>query len=239
MISIKNFGWRLGNQLFQLSTAISLAEDNMDTVAFPEWKYSQHFKHDFSPAVDEIEFTHTQNGFHYTPIKYHQNMAIDGYFQSEKYFVNNKSIIKKTFEFKSILKLDEQDVCGVHVRRGDYLNYPNHHPTKDISNYYGEAMDVISKMLGTKPKFLIFSDDIEWCKKEFGDECLYSENRTEIEDIQLMTQCKYMIIANSSYSWWGAWLGNPEIVIAPRDWFGDAYAFWNTSDLIPSRWILA
>lgn len=241
-ISINNFGWRLGNQLFQLAAAISLAEDNMDNVAFPEWKYAKYFRGDFTPSTSEIDIVYTQHGFNYSPIKYSQNMAIDGYFQSEKFFHNNRNLIRKYFTFKDYNPpARDGRICGIHVRRGDYLNYPSHHPTKNLSNYYNDAIDIIKNEVGNSTIFLIFSDDIEWCKAEFDNRkdltVFYSEGKSDVEDLLEMTYCDAMIIANSSYSWWGAWLGNHRTVIAPKDWFGPAYSFFDTSDLIPDRWI--
>lgn len=242
MISINNFGWRLGNQLFQLATAISLAEDNMDSVAFPDWKYAKYFRGDFTPSVSEVDFVYKQHNFNYSPIKYQHNMAIDGYFQSEKFFYNNRGTIRRMFSFKNYnpMALEGVFLCGVHVRRGDYLNYPGHHPTKNLSNYYNDAMDLV-KSKNDHTTFLIFSDDIEWCKSEFSNRkdlrIFYSEGKSDVEDLLEMTYCSSMIIANSSFSWWGAWLSNSKLVIAPKEWFGPAYSFFDTSDLIPDRWI--
>ena len=86
-------------------------------------------------------------------------------------------------------------------------------------------------------KFLIFSDDIEWCKKEFGIDNLYSENTDKFVDMYTMTRCNGHIIANSSFSWWGAYLGGKK-TIAPKTWFGVEINYKNNMDIYPDKWII-
>jgi hypothetical protein len=129
--------------------------------------------------------------------------------------------------------------CSIHVRRGDYLNYPDHHPVCSLEYFY-EAM----KMSGFK-KFVVLSDDIEWCFRNFHSfsdfEFIYSRNESDIEDFAIMSKCAHNIISNSTFSWWAAYLNkNPDkIVISPDkdQWHGPAYSHWNHDDLIPESWI--
>lgn len=246
MIGIRDFGWRLGNQMFQIAAAVGLAEKYGDKVAFPQWDYAKYFNGDFTPVDFNPNSVYVQNEFHYNPIPYKEDMAIQGYFQSEKFFGHCKKKIKSVFSFEDKLKENasefnrylcpdgENRICAIHVRRGDYLKYPDHHPQQNL-NYYKNAMQQMGNRI-----FLLFSDDIDWCKEqEVFSECVLFRGLDDWFSLAVMTDCDDFIIANSSYSWWGAWLGsNPtKKVIAPKTWFGPAYASWNTKDIYCEGWI--
>lgn len=241
MIQIESMGWRLGNQLFQLAAAIGLAKKYNDEVAFPVWDYSRYFDYDFSPRTATIESTYHEPHFHYAPIPYKPNMAISGYFQSEKYFEHCKKHIKKAFTLKPI-ETDLQilpNSCFIHVRRGDYKSLPNHHPLQMWDNYYNRAVQLMDNYFPSR--YYIFSDSIDEVRDEFPDNPLFEfvKGNDEITDFDLMTKCKYHIIGNSSYSWWSAYLSKCEdcITIAPSKWFGPAYNLHNTKDLYPNGWL--
>jgi len=152
-----------------------------------------------------------------------------GYWQNEQYFIKIRNILLK--EFQPVFPLSkqaqeyQQQLVGInsvslHVRRGDYLNCPEI-GVLDLS-YYKQAYDYICSKV-EKPVIYIFSNDLDWCKQNFDfiDKLVYiEESKTEIDDLMLMSQCKHNIVANSSFSWWGAWLNNNEskIVIAPKKW---------------------
>lgn len=248
MILINNFGWRLGNQMFQIATASATAEKAGTGVAFPKWDYANMFEGDFTPVPFHSIFraAHKEPGFHYTEITPKENMILDGYFQSEKYFKDSDSKIRKMFTIKQDIKdavyekhkdlLDRDNVVALHLRRGDYLTLPDHHPVMDL-NYFMKAMKKFPK----DSIFLVFSDDTQWCKDNFpgiGEKFFIIEGQTDIEDFTMMTMCDHNCIANSSFSWWGAWLNDNEnkIVVAPNKWFGTAYAGWNTDDLYCDGW---
>jgi hypothetical protein len=183
--------------------------------------------------------------FHYKDIPYQENLILSGYFQSEKYFVENQNFIRNLFDVdeqskKIIEKIISTDIlyksCSLHIRRGDYLSYPDHHPVCDIE-YYKNAMNFISNKT-----IILFSNDIDWCKKNLildGKELIYIENNFDYIDLWMMSLCENNIIANSSFSWWGAWLNknNNKIVVAPKKWFGNALQH-NTKDLYPEKWIV-
>lgn len=191
--------------------------------------------------------------FHYTQIpEISGNVYLNGYFQSEKYFEGFNDEIKQLFlpdlltvEQLKKLALNKYNVdltltntCSIHIRRGDYLMYPHHHPVQTM-NYYMKAI----KLLPKDSVFLIFSDDIMWCKENFPnipEKFIFIDNQSDYEDLMLMTLCKNNIICNSTFSWWSAWLNLHEdkIVIAPSKWFGSAYANNNTKDLYCAKWIL-
>jgi hypothetical protein len=192
-------------------------------------------------------------------------LNICGFFQSEKYFKHVEEDIRKDFVFRSdwlepckefMSEFEGQEVAFLHVRRGDpnladkrgfkwaYVNIQDQHPVQPLE-YYEEAL----KRFPEDMPIVVFSDAIDWCKEqEFfaADRFMFSEPEHVYEDgalvpyvdLCLMSLCDHAIIANSSMSWWGAWLiSNPnKKVIAPKMWFGPAYADKDTKDLIPSSW---
>lgn len=173
-----------------------------------------------------------------------------GYWQSEKYFNGFVQSIRSDFSFKATLdgenletsvRMQGCDSVSLHVRRGDYVT---HAPTARILNvcsidYYNKAITRIAEQIPS-PYFFVFSDDQQWVhnnlKIPFPAEYI-DRNRgmQSYIDMQLMSLCKHQIIANSSFSWWGAWLNqNPgKIVIAPRNWFCNGM---NDDDLVPQHW---
>jgi hypothetical protein len=172
-----------------------------------------------------------------------------GYFQTEKYFKNYREEILKTFTFKEEYSVQAttflfekihstsmyKDIVSLHVRRGDYTLYPNHHPVCS-DDYYQSA---IGKFDLENSVFLVFSDDIEWCKKKFeGENFIFSDTSNPYLDLAIMSLCDHHIIANSSFSWWGAWLNRSEDkkVIAPSRWFGPSLVN-DTSDIYCKNWI--
>jgi hypothetical protein len=239
MITIGNFTHRLGNQLFQIAAAHALAKQNNTELFCPEWEYQRYFKHQFRLYQKEnVQNVFIEKGFHYTPIEFKDNLAISGYFQSYKYFT--KEIIDEIFELKypfSSHPLPDK-YAAIHVRRGDYLKFPDHHPLC-AKEYYKQAI-----VLSGYKKFTIYSDDIKWCRENFesyfGYEFSFSDSNNEMMDFQLMTGYKCLIISNSTFSWWAAMINkNPDkIIITPSkdNWHGIAYKDWNHDDLLPEEW---
>jgi len=196
-------------------------------------------------------FVEEQFNFDEKVLNLPRNTYLEGYWQSEKYFTGCQQEIRKVFTFKDspssyYAALNEQtqkcNSVSVHFRRGDYINNPV------IKSYHGECTveyyeQAIAKIRSLVPSavFFMISDDIAWVKKQFAgqDHFVFVENGKGAghEDMQLMSQCRHNIIANSSYSWWGAWLNaNPEkIVIAPKKWFNDNSR--NTENIYPHAWI--
>jgi hypothetical protein len=180
------------------------------------------------------------------------NIYLNGYWQSEKYFSDISDIIKQEFTLQIPLEKKYPDLIksvslnnsiSLHIRRGDYLN-------KKLSqiynilpkDYYQKALDIITPKIAT-PVLYIFSDDIFWVQKNltFHYPVHYIEQNTKLADYEeliLMSKCRHNIIANSSFSWWSAWLNaNPEkIVIAPKDWFVSNRYF--NSEIYPKDWVV-
>lgn len=181
-----------------------------------------------------------------------KNAYLTGYWQTPLYFNAIRSVLLKEFEFREIPVKDnypfidsikKQNSVSIHIRRGDYISNPEYLKIHGLCtiDYYQRAIEYICKKVDN-PTFYIFSDDMEWVKQniQFVNNCVYVTNTPDKKDhfeMYLMSLCKHNIIANSSFSWWGAWLNqnNPSIVIAPKQWMGDPAI--DTKDLIPSEWV--
>lgn len=161
-----------------------------------------------------------------------QNYYLEGYWQSEKYFLDIKDEIVNSFVWPEIKNLDFKNSCSIHVRRGDYLKTQHVHPIQSI-DYYNKALDIIQP----KGNIFVFSDDIQWCKSNLNyKNSIFMENNSNIYDLRAMSLCADNIIANSSFSWWAAWLNQNENkkIIYPKNWFADST---NDADIKPSEWI--
>ena len=245
----------LGNQLFQIATTTALALRNNDTACFDIDGHriglqgrnaSEYLTNVYSKLLNkkiESSDVFNENGFDYKEIEYKENLKLVGYFQSEKYFSDYKKEINELFQPNEDIKtyilqkygnILDKNTCSIHIRHGDYLMFPNHHPPCSI-NYYNKAMEYFDNTL-----FLIFSDDINWCKTIFkGDNFIFIENELDYIDLYIMSMCKNNIMANSSFSWWGSWLNNNENkkIIVPSKWFGIAYSDMKTDDLYTNKMI--
>lgn len=198
---------------------------------------------------------HYWPGFQKSP----SSSYLQGYWLSEKYFQSSEIQIREDFTFKTCLnsenntfaaEINNVNSISLHVRRGDYASDSKTmtaHGLCDLSYYYF-AIDYIADRV-CDPIFFIFSDDIPWVREnlKIGYPCRYIDHNHGGEaynDMRLMSICKHNIIANSTFSWWGAWLNaNPsKIVVAPKRWLANdgviaAYSKF-MSDLIPQSWIL-
>lgn len=177
-----------------------------------------------------------------------KNVYFDGYWQSEKYFKNIEKEMRKEFIFPEFTekqnteifeKIEKMNSISIHIRRGDYLNHPLYSNICSIE-YYEKAINYVKNKI-EGPVFFIFSNDIDWCKENFSFEEAYfvdwNIGEKSFRDMQLMSSCKHNIIANSSFSWWGAWLNNnlDKIIIAPSKWLNDERV--DIDDIIPEGWI--
>ena len=178
-----------------------------------------------------------------------ENMYIDGYWQSEEYFALRKGYVRGLFRFPQICDKKNQEISelikscnsvSLHVRRGDYLK-SSRYVCLGQTDYYQRALGYVQDTL-TDPVFFVFSDDIGWCKEnlKLSERCIFIDWNTgnnSYVDLQLMSLCKHNIIANSSFSWWGAWLNsnNKKTVVAPERFY-KAESNFNDSHLIPDTW---
>lgn len=251
MISFSQLGnmGHLGNQMFQYAALKGIAKNNnYDWAIPPEYLFGKSYSVKSSlcnvftlssvgvqqtilsenPVLPEKHFHFDEDLFNNCP----DNIDLNGYYQSYKYFDHIKDELLRDFSFKIPLSLPK-NIVAIHVRRGDYVNQPQFHPVCDVE-YYRRAMEYFPN-----EAFCVFSDDPEWCKQqEVFKDCFIVENSTEAYDLQWMTQAKGNIIANSSFSWWAAYLNkNGGTVICPETWFGVNYNHHDMSDLRPAEWI--
>ena len=181
------------------------------------------------------------------------DVYLEGYWQSERYFVEVAELIQNEFTMKepfgevSATMADlmaQRESVSIHIRRGDYVSSPSTNRFHGLCSfeYYFDAVARMAKTIH-EPHFFVFSDDPEWGARKPGTlrypTSFISHNGPikDYEDLCLLARCKHHIIANSSFSWWGAWLSpNPDkIIFAPRKWFNDNTI--DTRDLIPTSWI--
>jgi hypothetical protein len=244
MISSKLQGG-LGNQMFQIAAAHALSLRNDDIAYFDlstcytplQGKESLNYSNNIFSKINnnknlKFENVYIEPKFSYDEIPFKDNLLLNGFFQSEKYFLDYKQEIIDLF----VLPIDKivkpiNDLTSVHIRRGDYLKLQDYHTILPIE-YYNKAMTKI------KGNFIFFSDDMDWVKKNFkGDNIYYSDNDDELLDLALMSICDNNIIANSSFSWWGAYLNkNAKMVIAPKTWFGPNGPK-DTENILPKDWL--
>jgi hypothetical protein len=181
--------------------------------------------------------------------KLYNNLYLDGFWQSELYFKDIRIVLLKDFQFKNINNENEKildkimstNSISVHIRRGDYVNNKiinNYHGTCPLE-YYEESIKYFKERV-IEPTFYFFSDDINWAKEAFGIQKNYvyidiNNNINNQLDMFLMSNCIYNIIANSSFSWWAAWLNqnSQKLTLAPKKWFEQN----EPSNIIPENWI--
>lgn len=238
MITCKLIG-RLGNQAFQIATTIAYSlRHNMpywipkQTQAPAVWKpYFTGFPEETDVLTPYIQYTEPSHAF--TEIPYHEHVILNGYFQSDKYFNDYRKEIIYAFNFPyQPLK----DFVGIHVRRGDYLQFSDKHPPVTLQYLRDAIMTFVHR--GYK-NFIVCSDDIIWCKKnlshlkENGIEFTFSERKTEIEDLTLLSCCEHQICSNSSFSWWAHYLNrySGKQCVMPEKWFGEGNKHLETKDI--------
>lgn len=175
---------------------------------------------------------------------------LDGYWQSETYFSKFRNELLLEFILREKLELEDQELIykfqdensvSLHIRRGDYITNAKANKIHSVLNkdYYDRALGLVLSKIDNA-KVYVFSDDPDWVESNFKltvpFHVVRSKTKSESVDLHLMSQCKHNIIANSSYSWWAAWLNtyNEKIVVAPKNWFRDDS--FDAIDLIPVTW---
>ena len=187
--------------------------------------------------IQEENFCFEEKFFNISPST---NVCLWGFFQTEKYFKHIEKQIRKDFTFKDEIKDECDDLIkqftnpiALHIRRGDFIWNNKNHPPLSL-DYYKSAL----QLFDSDREVIIFSDDTEWCKEQelfVDDRFAVAEGGDQFYDLCLMSMCDDFIIANSTFSWWGAWLGNRGKVIAPKRWFGETLGH-DTKDLYCKGW---
>jgi hypothetical protein len=257
--ALGQFG-RLGNQMFQYAALKGIAANNGYVICIPYSKNENEWTdHQLNSAfkmstlntlnyqyIDPDRPTIVESGFSFDEKLFNECpewVNIQGFFQTEKYFKHIRNQLLIDFEFHDTLLEPAKETISnwnnpvaVHIRRTDYITNPNH--TVLCLNYYKKALEHFDKSCNV----IIFSDEPKWCLKQKifnSDRFLVSETNNNHLDLCLMSLCSGHIIANSSFSWWGAWLSNSKKVIAPSGWFtGSNNEYLDTKDLIPEEWIV-
>lgn len=234
----------MGNQMFMLACVLGYAKKHNQPYFIPRQTIAAHIWPTYFPQFPKGEpkshfFRYKEPEHSYNEIPHHANIIIEGYFQSEKYFNHCRQDILDAFQVP-YKRLD--GFVSIHVRRGDYLKYPDKHPVITY-DYIAQAVKYfIDKGYNS---FLVCSDDIKWCRlnlkplEVYGAVFTFSTETEPINDLAMMSCCENNIISNSSFSWWAAWLNQNEKkeVIAPERWFGIGNSHLSTKDLIPEGWI--
>lgn len=239
----RGFDWRIppidetrihNYDLFRLFKMSSVSPRNIGYVPYrthrTKWKYWPN-----------------STGFEFDPRIFNSipdNRNLNGFFQSPKYFSNIEDTIREDFRLQDyyLVKREEKreaigrEFIALHVRRGDYVKLKKHHPPLELE-YYLRALSLLDKNL----PIMVFTNDKPWVQeqqffRELGVEVV--DNEDYLLDLSLMMAASHIIIANSSFSWWGAWLSNCGSVIAPKKWFGPKLAKNSTKDLYPKDWLL-
>ena len=256
---------RLGNQLFQIASTIGIARALNNAPAFPKWEYQDYFENHLPLLINvNVPAPTVEHGYHFKSYvgTVAVDLALEGYLQSPKYWEGHEDEVKSYFKltqesfhtaFTNWLEIIKQipprkklETIGLHVRRGDYVDISDRHTDLCSTKYYELALKKMQELLGYKNlQVILFSDDIAYCKEHFKDmsEFYYAPVTDPVIDLFTFSLCDHFIIANSSFSWWAAYLAGNKVshVVSPGDmipWFGPAYnqSEYNTRDLIPKEW---
>ena len=252
---------QLGNQMFQFAATLGVARYTGVTYSIPnhdevivdalgnKLRIELFDCFDIKPentGILKTDYVVAEKGFEFDPSILSSSREVDytlhGFFQTEKYFKHCARELREQFSFKKYIVDECNDIIeecfdnpiALHIRRGDFLI--------NSGNHYNQSLDYYEKALSkfdSERQVVIFSDDPQWCveQKLFeSDRFIVSSGNDPYIDLYLMTQCSDFIIANSTFSWWGAWLANRGKVIAPKKWFGPNNSHLNTKDLYPEHW---
>lgn len=250
-----NYG-RFGNQMFQYALLLGVSTIKKYDIKIPNGNYDLlklNVKKNFLDKNEIINNNFSEKFYHYDGdvFSVSDNTNFRGYFQSYKYFQHAGYLVREYIKCDDKVEEEAQEniykcidgnstcigIVGIHVRRKDYITLPQHHPVCSIE-YYRKSIEYFTS-LGNY-SFIVVSDDMDWCKKNIvGSNIFYADsNYDKFIDLAIMYKSDHNIIANSSFSWWGAWLNsNPnKIVIYPSVWFGPKCP-QDWQDLVPTEWV--
>lgn len=260
MITVKLLGG-LGNQLFQYAYAAQLAykgyavrlnKDSLVEGTHREYSLGflggeMLFGDPDGPRISEASMRYSEE-YANPP----DPSTMFGYWQTEKYFEKIKDVLRdgiqralwpqKTTLVSEAFASAHNEIyrsvsIGAHVRRQDYVGLQAFHGMPSVDYYLAAVKQIQCQTLPSK--VFVFSDDREWCRQNLPQEWTVVEGTNKYDDLRLMSCCKHMVTANSSFSWWAAWLGDytgtSRIVVAPKQWFADPNV--DSTDIVPERWI--
>lgn len=240
----------LGNQLFEAAFGLALEKAGYQVqfstkhcINGNHREYSMgRFERQFPLVNVSSGISYPESGMRFQPhmLNPPDGALIHGYFQSSKYFEHIaddvrqafrvKSMSPKAKEYAAVIDSSRGDSVALHVRRGDYVGLQHYHGLTPLS-YYQQAKEILGQR-----EYFIFSDDPLWCEENLGGILVHGTDK--YDDLQLMSRCSSSIIANSSFSWWSAWLADVDgtrKVIAPKTWFVEPSL--DCSDVVPERWM--
>jgi hypothetical protein len=243
IVSYKPAG-RLGNALFQCAATIAYALKNGIEYSIPavtnsaKWNpvYLQHLVNSKWIYEKEDITLHERTYFKYEEIDWMESwrgkkILLEGYWQNEKYFIDHREAVLDAFDF---FYTKQVNLVGVHVRRGDYVTLREKHPDVPVE-WYENAMSLFKDFA-----FMIFSDDIEWCKKVFAhrNDCIYSEDKSELDDLISFSHCEHQINSASTFSWWGSYLNKNKNkqCIFPKTWLTPSHSNPWTEEIVLKEW---
>jgi hypothetical protein len=242
---------KLELSVFNLDLKIATSEDIKKFNTEGSNKYSRALQRHLPILFNNLYAAESGIQYQKEFLNYPKNTYLDGFWQSERYFKPIESVLLKEFTPKENLNSENQnwlnkisncESVSLHIRRGDYISNKNaqqHHGNLGL-DYYKNALNLIKEVFQNTEVF-IFSDDLDWCNANLKlDGVVHYVNANQQQnfhlDMYLMSHCKHNVIANSSFSWWAAWLNQNtnKIVVAPAIWYADKSL--NTKDLIPTSW---
>jgi hypothetical protein len=245
----------LGNVLFQISNAYAYSlKYSKEFVLFPDcFGHTTHVSNQYyfnnilknikiqNTLLNSTEYVYVNESDHsYNALsRIDSNVCFKGYYQSYKYFIDYIKNINNLLNVE--FRQTSNNKCAIHIRRGDYLNYPNVYEILDVDYYY-EAMNFI----GRECDFYIFTNDISWCLNKFKKDNIHIIDEPDpVKSLYQLASFNKIIIANSTFSWWAAFLNNNDkIVVSPNKWFKPEYLKKITKknynewidDMIPKNW---
>jgi hypothetical protein len=249
MVTFQNM-CRFGNFLFEAAATIGYAkrhnlEFTMPTTTsdpikhpiFLQWLVNEKY----NPSLPVHKVNQVGHGYHELPFEESWrdgNILLKGYFQSEKYFAEYRDEIINLFGFRNEFRMP--NTTSVFIRRGDYLNHPNHF-TIPTTDYLYSSMDYVHTHTGCK-KFIVCSDDIGWCRENIRRdeyEIEFSNGLPFDIEMKYMASCDNHIGSGSTFSWWAAWFNENKnkVVVMPKDWFGERLKYLDQKDVCPESWV--
>ncbi len=245
------FKGRIGNILFEVASTIAIAKRFGLTPVFPVIRKDGHRSYRESVLSNvlrmpenKVKFSvYKEPNFYYTPItSVSPNTMLDGHFQSWRYFHDLRDEVVRALNWTSktadavYSRITTPQTVGVHVRRGDYLKLSRYH-----HNLSTEYFKTACAQFDPASTFVVVSDDITWCRgcPVFTElkNVYFVDGTTDVDDMILLSKCRGIVISNSSFSWWAAYMGNADRVVAPKQWLGVDSPPYKIEDILLPHWI--